>query len=261
MDLTLDHTREQLDTLRTPQARPAAEQLLDPEAGTVTIGRTAAGTPAAVPLWTEHGAVHLGIVGASGAGASVILAHLWAAESVSPLVRSWAAGLDQDLDQDLDDYPGPALDRRACTPDQTRDLLADAARIARMRFAALSNWPEPYEPTKTEPLVTVTLTMWELVRLDPGSMRHVEELAAHGRKGGVSLRFAYRGHYLETLGGRLHATLSANTLIALRGGEIGRLLGRTHAAVPADMPGTGYLVSPRTGPALFRSWAPHRAAV
>ncbi|MFD9593125.1 hypothetical protein ACFWA9_10245 [Kitasatospora sp. NPDC059973] len=256
MDPTLTQTDEQLDALRTPQPRPTAEQLLDPAAGTVAIGRSADGTPAAVPLWTEHGAVPLGIIGAEGAGASVILSHLWAAESASPLVRCWVAGLDQDLDHHL----GPTFDRHVCDPDETRDLLAEAARIASLRAAALSNWPRPYQPTPAEPLVTLSLTLWDLVRLDAASLHHVEELATHGRRGGVALRITYRRHLLGDLGYRLHKALSAGALIALRGAETGRALGPANATIPADMPGTGYLITRRSAPALFRSWAPHRTA-
>ncbi|MFD4535623.1 hypothetical protein ACFWNL_18285 [Kitasatospora sp. NPDC058397] len=269
MNLTLTHTADQLAELRAPQARPAVEHLLDHQAGTVTIGRTADGAPAVVPLWTEHGAVPLGIIGGPGAGASGILDHLWAAESASPVVSPWVAGLDQDLDH----YLGPTLDRRACTPDQTRDLLRAAVHIARNRAypiardraAILANWPRPvYQPTAAEPLITLTLTTWELVRLDDDGMRHVEELTLFGRRGGVALRIAYRGHYLTTLGGNLHATLSNSTLIALRDAELGFALGPARATIPTAMPGTGYLIAPHRGtgprgPVLFRSFAPHRA--
>ena len=261
MTVALSHADEQLDALRTPQPRPAAEQLLDPAAGTVAIGRRADGTAATVPLWTEHGAVPLGIIGANGAGATVILRHLWAAEAASPLVRSWAAGLDQDLD----DHLGPALDRQVCDPGETRDLLAEAADLARSRAAALTNWPRPYQPTHMEPLITLSLTLWELTSLDTASVGHVEQLAAFGRRGGVALRVTYRAHRIDSLGTAMHQILSNSPLIVLRGTGNGRGLGSLPIAVPRDMPGTGHLITRRRGgtpptPTLFRSWAPHRAA-
>ncbi|MFD8597682.1 hypothetical protein ACFV1L_22030 [Kitasatospora sp. NPDC059646] len=254
-DLAEQPAAELLDALRTPLSRPAAEQLLDPAAGTVAIGQYADGTPAAVPLWTEHGAVPLGIVGDAGAGASVILRHLWEAEAASPLVRSWVAGFDQEPEH----YLGTPFERHAGDPEAIYHLLDDAAQIAGRRAADMSNWPDTYRPTEAEPLVTLTLTMWELTRTDRDSVRLVERIAATGRRGGVSLRIVYRRHAVQTLGHALAQRLGSGALIALRGGEFGLGLGSGPVAVPKDMPGTGHLITPRrTG--LFRSWAPRPAA-
>ena len=255
--MILTPTAQQLDELLAPQPRPAVEQLLDPAAGTIAIGQRTDGDPARLPIWTEHGAVHLGVVGRAGAGASVLLTHLWAAEAPSPLLRSWAAGAPDFDEQHLGEQH---LDRTATTPGQTRALLAEAVELAHARHTAASNWPGLYQPTEAEPLITLTLTRWDLVRADAASVRHVEGLALLGRRAGIGLRVTYPGHYLDALGTVLSRALAGGALVALHGSAIGGVAGGAQAAIPFDLPGTGYLLTRRQSPALFRTWAPAAVA-
>ena len=246
---TLAPTRQQLATLSTPHPRPAAEQLLDPAAGTVTIGVRADGDPARLPLWTEHGAVHLSISG--GTDTPDVLTHIWAAESASPLVSPWAAGFDQDLNNTV----GPRLDGRACTPEQTHELLGAVVAEARARYGTAAAWPTTYQPTEAEPLITVTLTMWALTTCDPESVLLVDELARTGRRTGISLRIAHHRHHRDTLGSAVYVAMNQGARIALRGQGSDVDLGEGPAAIPARLRGTGYLLTPGRDLALFRTWA------
>ncbi|MEU8516364.1 hypothetical protein AB0C76_32995 [Kitasatospora sp. NPDC048722] len=217
----------------TEQPRPAAETLLDTRTGAVAIGTRAHGIPVRVPLWHDGTAVPLSITGDPGTGAERILRNLWAAEHACGLTRSLAAGDDLDPDE-------PHLDRCATTAQETRELLAAVAEVARARRSAAVR----FRPNGETPLLTLTLTGWS--PFDAATVALAAEVARTGPAAGISLRIVHRRHVRAAYGSdALFAAMSRGTRIVLRSTQPDIDLGDGPTTIPERDAGTGFLSTPR----------------
>ncbi|MER5353435.1 hypothetical protein ABT093_24255 [Kitasatospora sp. NPDC002551] len=230
-DLTRDHQERAL--LADPAPRPPADQLLDPDAGTIAIGRYADGTPARVRLWTTDGAAHCQIAAETSAGSSTLIDHLLAAEHASDLTRSWAArsyGIRDGL-----------AERTATTRGETLDLLRDAAALMHERLAAdAADAAGPYVPTPERPLISITLGHGSYSAV-PQAARLVTEIATTGRPAGIALRVEGKGSLPCSI--PLPQTVDRAQVIVLGS---------------RSMPGRGLTVENLvvSGGPTFRTWAP-----
>lgn len=232
-DLTRDH--QERAQLADPAPRPPADQLLDTATGTVVVGRLADGTPARVPLWNRHGAVHAHISARADAGSSTLIHHLLAAEHASPLVRSWVADANGHRPSHRH------ADRATTTKDGAADLLLEAAELLHERLRD-ADTDAAYAPTPERPLLSITLGDWPHLSTRGDVARLADEIARTGRPAGISLR-------VETWGVVFQPPLPL-IATALRDAHQIVLTARL-------TPGLGTLAHhPATPAQLFRTWAP-----
>uniref|UniRef100_UPI002F906840 hypothetical protein n=1 Tax=Kitasatospora indigofera TaxID=67307 RepID=UPI002F906840 len=233
-------TDHRAGALATPAPRPPAEQLLDPATGAVTVGVRADGTPARLPLWNRHGAVHTHISARAGCGASTLIDHLLVAEHAGDLTQSWVADPNGQR-------PSHQLAARTATgPAEILALLRDAVDLLRERSrdtAALADGDlGVYAPTPQRPLITLTLGDWPHLSTRDDLVLLAKEIALTGRRVGLSLR-------VETWAVRFQPSLPLMTT-ALR---------NAHQVVLTDhrTPGAGALAEHPHAPAHpFRTFAP-----
>jgi hypothetical protein len=162
--------------------RPDPGTLLDTKTGILAIGTTTEGTAVGPRLYDHHGAVPTVITTATGAGLSVLLDHLWAAEYASGIVTSIV------IDPDATDIHSPYLHRAATDPSYAVALLQAITTTARDRLHDLATL-QGYEPTPNQPLTTITLLHWQELGRHDAVRRLVTELARIASPVGIGLRF------------------------------------------------------------------------
>lgn len=129
---------------------------------------------------------HVLLGGATGAGKSgglnVLMGNLAACEDVV----IWAI----DLKKGMELRPWePCIDRLATTPDEARNLLADAVKILEARAEALADQKQRiWEPAPDLPALVIVIDEYaELADEAPDAIKHADSIARRGRATAVNL--------------------------------------------------------------------------
>ncbi|MCC9310114.1 hypothetical protein LN042_24110 [Kitasatospora sp. RB6PN24] len=227
--------------------RPDPSNLLDTKTGVLTIGTTAAGTPLGPRLYDHHGAVSTVITTTAGAGLSILLDHLWAAEHASGIVTSIA------IDPAGTDVNSRYLHRAATDPSYAVALLQAITTTARDRLHDLATW-QGYEPSPTRPLTTITLLHWQDLGQHDEVLRLVAELARIAGPVGIGLRFVIdRDESRPDIACLPHLQANRCTIDLI--GSTGPDDAQSH--VP---PGTARLTKSSGETHVLRTWAPATTA-
>lgn len=252
--LSAEQNRARLLVLTTNPLRaiqPFGRPQLDHTTGRLPIGTHADGTTAWWRLWTPgSGACHGLISGTTGSGKSGLVNLLCTEIRLSGVAVLWLA--DPEQGESVPDWQ-EAADWFAGTIPEIRRMLQAAERImnGRKRRRARQTWIDElgrqrrgrgyFEPTPTEPQLSVIIDESPDVLADPECRRIVALIGKKGRKLGVSVTVIAQVPSLAELGGDLtiRSMLSSTNIVMFRTSDkLSKQMGLPQdlAVNPANLP-------------------------
>ncbi len=161
-----------------PWPGPSVSSITEP----IDLGPFEDAAPCRVLFLRRHGLLG----GTTGVGKSGALNVLMGNLSACRDVVIWAV----DLKKGMELGPWAAcIDRLATTPEEARDLLADAVAVLEARAALLAtHGKRVWEPTPEMPVLIIVIDEYaELADYAPGAVKHADSVARRGRAVAVSL--------------------------------------------------------------------------